>query len=311
MTPRFDRRAQALLGLLLLGQGLLVLTGVLDHEVPRAIAAGLVLAGGALLAWPALRRTPAGSGAPSSGPPVPALRARLVAALGLAILVAVAGYEASARNGLGLPEASMLAYGAALVAAAGHLGRTVRGVPVGTMVAYSFPLVLAPLALWAVNAATTAQAVATPLGWYVRHALAAPMAAVLGLAGLDVATSDTTLRIATERGSLFLSVGVVCAGLYAGVLFLGVFGLFAWQARTPPRRLAGYLALGLAGLHLANLGRLVVLGLVGERWGGAALQFAHEHLGWVLFLVWTLLFWMLVLRRLEGPAPGAAGGGAA
>ena len=104
---------------------------------------------------------------------------------------------------------------------------------------------------------------------------------------------------------LFLTVGVVCAGLYAAAIFLGVFALFAWEQRTPSRRLAAYLALGLVGLHVANVLRLSLLGYVGYRWGGAALQTFHQHAGWVLFLVWTIVFWLLVLRRFEGPARAA------
>ncbi len=85
-------------------------------------------------------------------------------------------------------------------------------------------------------------------------------------------------------------------------LFLGVFALFAWQQRTPPRRLALYLAIGLAGIHVANVVRLTMLGYVGYQWGAQALQSFHQHAGWVLFLVWMVAFWALVLRRFEGRA---------
>jgi exosortase/archaeosortase family protein len=296
-------------GLLLLGQGLLVIMGVLDHETPRLTAALLVLLGAALALGPELARRARGRPPDTQGPPEAptgarplGLRPLLVAALGAAAIVGVLAYNALARSDLALPEVAALAYGTALLAASPHLARKVGRTDVGTLVAYSFPLVLAPLGLWALNATIEAQAGSTPLRWYVQYGLAAPMAALLSLAGSDVATMGETVRIATARGNLFLTVGVVCAGLYAGVLFLGVFGLFAWQARTPPKRLAAYLALGLVGLHAANVVRLAMLGLVGEQWGGVALQQAHQHLGWVLFLAWTVAFWWLVLRRFEGPA---------
>ena len=184
------------------------------------------------------------------------------------------------------------------------LGRRVGPVRVGTLVAYSFPLALAPLSLYAVNAAITAGVGATPLGWYIRYLLVVPMAALLHVAGIDARMLGDTVALATPRGSLFLTVGVVCAGLYAGAIFLGIFGLFAWEQNTPPRRLAAYLALGLAGLHAANVLRLALLGYVGYKWGGEALQQFHQHAGWVLFLIWTVAFWALVLRRFEGPGRG-------
>lgn len=298
-------RARTLAGLLLLGQGTLALTGILDHEASLVMGAALAALGTGLLAWPLLRPAappPApGAAVPQGEPLLPGRRARLVALLGALAVLGVVAYNALAGSGLALPELAIVAYGGALLVAAPHLSRRVGPTDVGTLVAYSFPLLLAPLGLYALNALLTSQAGATPLRWYVQHGLAAPMAALLGAGGYDATTHGETVRIATARGPLFLTVGVVCAGLYAGVLFAGVLGLFAWQQRTPPRRLVGYMALGLAGLHAANVLRLAMLGAVGQAWGGEALQAAHEHAGWLFFLAFTLAFWFVVLRRFEGP----------
>ncbi|HEX2021546.1 MAG TPA: exosortase/archaeosortase family protein [Candidatus Thermoplasmatota archaeon] len=286
-------RIALLAGVLLAGQGALVATGVLDHEAPRAVGVALVALGVGLAllgAWPRIR----------------VARRGVVRALGASCVAGVLGYNLATSSGLAPPEWAILLYGAGLVLSSFHLDRRVLRTDVGTLVAYSFPLLLAPLALYALNAALAAQAGATPLSWYVRHLLAAPMAVGLGALGVDAALAGDTVRIATERGPLYLTVGVVCAGLYAAVLFLGVFALFAWQSRTRGMRLAAYLAVGLVGLHFANVLRLILLGWVGHRWGGEALQTAHEHAGWVLFVAWSLLFWAVVLRRLEGPAAVAA-----
>lgn len=286
-------RLRLLAGLLLMGQGLLVLTRILDHEAPRWLGLLVLLLGAALASWGRL-------------PSVALRRSWLVAALGALAAGGVVAYNLLARSSLGLPELAILAYGVALLAASRHLERRVWHTDVGTLVAYSFPLLLAPLSLYAVNAATTTAAGATPLAWYIRHGLVAPMALALAGFGIETSVLGDTVRLGTSRGALFLTVGVVCAGLYAGALFMGVFALFAWQQRTPPMRLAAYLALGLFGLHVANVLRLVLLALVGWRWGGEALQSFHQHAGWVIFLVWTLAFWALVLRRFEGRRAPAA-----
>lgn len=68
-----------------------------------------------------------------------------------------------------------------------------------------------------------------------------------------------------------------------------------------PGRARLVLALGLAGIHAANLLRLA---LVGARWGAEALQEFHRHAGRVLFLAWMVAFWALVPRRFEGAPPG-------
>jgi exosortase/archaeosortase family protein len=286
--------------LALTGQGLLVATGVLGHEAPLWIALLLLLAGAVLIAWPALRGAPDPDAKPAARPS--RLRAGAVAALGATAAGGVLAYNVAASSSFTAPEIAILVYGLALLVASTRLQAKVAGVPVGTLVAYSFPLALAPLGLFAVNAAITTWGDSPAMQWYVRDLLVAPMSALLQLGGMDATALGTTVRLATPRGPLFLTVGTVCAGLYASVLFLGLFGLFAWQARTPPPRLAAYLTLGLVGLHVANIARLVLLAVVGEAWGGVALQQFHQHAGWALFLAWMVLFWALVLRRFEGPA---------
>ena len=293
------RRGRLLAGLLLAGQGLLVVTRVLDHEAPLLVGWAALLLGLLLVAWGRLPTLPSTRG--SSSP----LRAWFVAGLGALAVLGIVGYNALRGSTMGVPELAILAYGVALLVAAPLLERRVLGQDVGTLVAFSFPLVLAPLSLYAVNAALASRMAETPLAWYIQATLVTPMAAGLRLLGLDAMMFGDTVRLVTPRGSLFLSVGVVCAGLYASVLFLGVFALFAWERRTPPMRLAAYLAVGLLGLHLANVLRLILLGFVGYKWGGEALQAFHQHAGWVLFLLWSVGFWAVVLRRLEGPARAA------
>lgn len=278
-------RVLLLLGLALAGQGLLVVTRVLDHEAPLPVGFAILIAGLALLFLVAPRGGRARGVSPA--------RARLVLALGALAAGGIVGYNLIRGSTLGGPEVAILAYGFALMAASRRLDLF------GRYVAYSFPLVLAPLSLYAMNAAILSGFGATPLALYIQHGLVTPMAAALSLFGMDVAVIGDTVRLGTERGALFLTVGVVCAGLYAGALFLGVFALFAWESETRGWRLAAYLALGLVGLHVANVLRLILLAIIGQRYGGQALQAFHRHAGWVLFLAWAILFWWLVLRRFE------------
>ncbi|HWG89711.1 MAG TPA: exosortase/archaeosortase family protein [Candidatus Thermoplasmatota archaeon] len=305
LPPCTPTRVLHLLGLLLLGQGLLVLLGILDHELPRPLAWALAVLGVLFLAVPRARHLRTERSllrpAPSSWRHP---RALVLAALGATLLVAVGGYNLAAGSTLAAPEAALVVYAALLLVAAPRLEWRFLNLRVGTLVAYSLPLVLAPLALYAFNALLTAESGAPPLRWYILHLLVTPMVLSLNLAGIPAVSHGDIVQLAGPEGPLFLTVGTVCAGLYAGILFLGVFGLFAWEAQTTPARLLAYLALGLFGLHVANLTRIVLLAYVGHRWGGVALQWTHQHAGWLLFLAWSLAYWAVVLRRLEGP--GAA-----
>ena len=284
-----------LVGLMLAGYGVLVLAGVLPHDSPLAGLASL-LAGVAVLAF----------GLPAVGAP----RAQVVAGLGCACVGGVAGYALATRDGLGLAEAAIVAYGLLLMAAAPNLRREVgvgdRRMGVSTLVGWSFPVVLAPLSLFALNAALSSGESGAAAAPIVERLVVAPTAWALRWLGTPVERIGSTLLLATPRGSLSLGVGLVCAGLYPAVLFGGLVGLHAWRSRMPPRSIALVLAAGLAGLWVLNLLRLVLLTKIGVRWGMAALQTAHANLGWILFCAFMAAFWAVVLRRAGPPLPPRA-----
>jgi exosortase/archaeosortase family protein len=299
---------RVLLGLLLAGHGALVLVGVIAHEAKVAGAASLLL--GILLL--------------SFG--IPRLHLRrpaFVAAVGAVAAGGVLVHAAATGSGLTLAEAAILAYGVALLVAARHLDRPLRrpfrrtdvpetpgtrpkvGADVGTLVAWSFPLLLAPLALYALNAAFSgsAGAAATPA---VAKAVVLPTAWSLRFLGTPVEIDGNNLLLATPRGKLVLGVGLVCAGIYPMVLFLGLVLLHAWRHQLAPPRIATLAAAGLALLWAVNILRLVALTRIGVRWGPEALTTAHAHAGWLLFALAMVAFWAVAFRRTEVVARPAA-----
>jgi hypothetical protein len=217
-----------LVGLMLAGYGVLVLAGVLPHDSPWAGALSL-LAGAGVLAF----------GLPAIGAP----RAQVVAGLGCACVGGVLGYALARRDGLGLTETAIVVYGLLLMAAAPNLERRLERGPrrtsVATLVGWSFPVVLAPLSLFALNAALSSGGTGTAAAPIVEVLVVAPTAAALRLLGTPVERLGSTLVLATPRGSLSLGVGLVCAGLYPAVLFGGLVGLHAWRSKMGAARIAG------------------------------------------------------------------------
>lgn len=275
-----------LVGLGLAGYGLLVLLGLLPHDAPVAGAAAFVL-GALLLAW--------------GLPDVAAPRTAIVAALGVGCVAGVTLHNVAAGSDLALAERAILGYGLALLVLAPFLHVRWRRFDVASVVGWSFPLLLAPLALFALDGALADGdgGAGAPL---VESTVVAPTAAALQWLGTPVERDGSTLHVATPRGNLSLGVGLVCAGLYPMVLFGGVLGVHAWRVRPPPGRLAIWAAGGLGGLWLLNLARLVVLTRVGIAQGPGDLQAVHSHLGWILFALFMGGFWWRVLR----PRPIAA-----
>lgn len=285
---------RSLLGLALTGYGLLVLLGLLAHEAPLAGLASLIL-GLALLA----RGVPA----------VPIHRASLVAVLGIAAVGGVLVYNHATRSSLSLPEWGILAYGISLIAASRCLEARLGRVGVTTLVAWSFPLLFAPLVLYALRgiiagpAGPHAESLADPI---ISATLVAPLSTTLSWMGMPTTTVGNNLVIPTSEGTLTLGVGLICAGIYPAVLLVGVIGLHAWRNRLRPRLIGLYLSVGLVGVYLVNLLRLVLLAHVGAYWGGQRLQTAHAHLGWVLFALFMIAFWFLLVRRVEGSSSAQA-----
>lgn len=280
------RRARPFLGLALAGYGLLVLLGLLAHD---SRAAGAVATAGGLLLL-------------ARGLPRLAAPRRLVpVAVGLLCVGGLVAYNVPRGSGLGLPELAILAYGVALLGAAPFLQARVGRTDVATLVGWSFPLLLAPLAVFALDAAMTGDGpkAASPL---VQALVVVPTQHGLQWTGTPVARSGSTLVVGTPRGSLSLGVGFVCAGLYPMVLFAGVLALHGWRTRPPARQVALWAVAGAAGLWAVNVLRLVILTRVGIADGAGALQAWHANLGWILFAAFMAVFWALALRR-PGPRP--------
>lgn len=290
---------RAYLGLALLGWGLSILLGVTPHE-DLLVGAGLAVFGAALLAT-----------APRL-PEVPGLPAALVAALGIAVVLAVVGHMAAFGSAFDLRKAMLLLLGLGVAACAPILrrrvrvGRRGRTVPVSSLVVAAGAVLGAPLAAWAVQAATATTMGTTPAEAFVRVALLAPLGAFLGGLGLAPAVDGQTITYATPRGPLALEVGAACSGVQAMALFTGVLAVFLWAERPGGRRLAAWSAIGIAGVYAVNLLRLGALALVGYQWGTKALLQFHAQAGWIFFVAWAVAFAWLARRARGTPVPPRA-----
>lgn len=275
-------RARALVGLILVGYGLLILSGVLAHE---SMLAGFVSLGlGFVIARTSL-------------PPLQLRRGKLIAGLGASIVIAVLAYNLVRGSAISLPEGAIVAYGGALVASAPFLSRTLGRVDVGTLVAWSFPLVLAPLTVFALNAALSTPNSGAAAAPYVIVLIVWPTVWALKVLGTPSRLVDDSVIMETDRGLLVVDIGLVCAGLYPMVLFGGIVALHAWRVRLAPKDVAKILVAGILGLWFVNLLRLVALARVGVEWGPRALTEAHANLGWLLFGAFMLVFCLVFLRE--------------
>ncbi len=134
-------------------------------------------------------------------------------------------------------------------------------------------------------------------GWYVHYMLAAPFASILNLIGIPSSSSGSIVVVQFHDGThQALNISAYCAGLYSFSIFLAAFFSFVLVfERLPAKILSIVLGLGLLVAYLGNLFRMVVIGVVGYYRGLDALLWAHENVGWIIFLSWSAVFWYLLL----------------
>lgn len=282
-------RTLALFGLASLGQGLFILLRVVPHESPL-LGAGLAGLGATLLLFaplPRIERVP---------------RWPLVVG-GLAIAGGVILYNLSRGATFVPPKVALIVFGLALAASAPLVARP----RVANAVAWSIPLLGAPLAIWAAQAlAKSTIAGQTPMELFIAHGLIAPMATILAAMGYHPYVDGQYITFDTQDGgSMRLLVGVACSGLQAMGLFGGILLVYVLAEKPGWRRGLLWSAIGLAGVYVVNVVRLVSLALVGSAHGQDALQWAHANLGWMFFVGWTGLFAWLAMARPRAKRAGA------
>lgn len=278
-------RLLALLGLASLGQGLFILLRVVPHESPL-LGAGLAALGAILLCFTPLPRI-------SRIPAWPLIVA------GLGIATGVVAWNVSRGMSWVPPKIALVAFGLVLAAAAPLVRHPKLGSRASTVVAWGIPLVGGPLVVWGLQALSAATiAGMTPMELFIEHGLLRPMAASLALLGYHPATFGQRIVFDTQDGGrMTLLVGVACSGLQAMGLFGGILLVYVLADKPGFGRGLLWCAIGLTGVYVVNVIRLVSLALVGSAWGGDALQWAHANLGWMFFVAWSGLFaWMAMGR---------------
>lgn len=137
---------------------------------------------------------------------------------------------------------------------------------------------------------------------------------------LNVLGVGTTVRIDAVTGMPLLvfpsgdyvGIATSCSGIYSFSIFASAFTAFILTEFSRPNwRVGGLLVLGFVTSYVANLLRIVIVVLVGVYAPGddpmQALLQAHSNAGWMIFVLWITLFWLIMYKVLmkEKPAEPA------
>jgi archaeosortase C (PEF-CTERM variant) len=143
------------------------------------------------------------------------------------------------------------------------------------------------------------------VGIYSEYLLAPEVAGFLNLVGIPASVNGLTITFATQSGNdISVYISTACSGIYSFSIFASAFLAFVLtEYDRVDRKVVLLMCLGILTAYVANILRMVVIVLVGyytytPEAGLQAMLVAHSNAGWVIFLVWIGLFWILMYRFL-------------
>ncbi len=231
--------------------------------------------------------------------------------VGIALILADIGYNAyvAASAQFGTEDTFTLLLGAALVLYP-YIPIAHRRERDFVLVALSFLEAILVLPLLIARAVSSNWEYSVDL--YSWIALAYQLAGALSLVGVAAtvhAVPGSTapgLTVLTNAGTqVTVVITTACSGLYSFGLFASAFFAYVLtEFRRLTWRVWAFLALGTVASYLANLLRMIVVVLAGV-YGSTPEQsvqnllVAHSYAGWLIFLGWIGLFWILLVRFLR------------
>ena len=91
-----------------------------------------------------------------------------------------------------------------------------------------------------------------------------------------------------------------CSGIYSIIFYLSAFfSIYVLEVKRKNIIDLFFLFFGLIFAYLANIFRMAILVLIGHLYGIERLLWAHENIGWLIFLLWTSLFWYLYFLTIR------------
>jgi len=139
--------------------------------------------------------------------------------------------------------------------------------------------------------------------------LAGVVTAAVNAVGISASVSGHLVLMRASDGTLLqLDVASSCTGLQ-GILAFGLLSTMALLDLKPKMsRLVPIFAVGFAGAFLINIVRLLVVFLTFEFLGVDAGTTMHVYFGYIVFIIWVLVFWVFAFRFLTPAKPAVSPG---
>lgn len=119
---------------------------------------------------------------------------------------------------------------------------------------------------------------------------------VLGYPTTTSAYADGYLLAVRKAGGYQMNLLVYwpCAGVHSLTIYTIVILLLFKNMMVSSKRKIAYLLVGAVGTFMANILRIVSIGIIGANTGPAASRLFHEYYGELFFVVWTVVYLIVV-----------------
>ena len=143
-------------------------------------------------------------------------------------------------------------------------------------------------------------------GWnfnefFVHALLAKPLGNFLSILGYEVLVDrDTLIYYDTTLGyTQRVWIADDCSGIYSIFIFISFFiSYIVVEYKKFDSYALYFLIIGVISAYVANILRMALIILAGHYRGGDALEWAHVNVGWMLFTLWMLIFWIIIINTL-------------
>jgi exosortase/archaeosortase family protein len=113
---------------------------------------------------------------------------------------------------------------------------------------------------------------------------------------LDLIKPTTSINNIINFDGFRVGISYPCSGIESLTVFLSaIIAYFSTKVETNLKKIAISTFIGITFFYSLNILRIVLIILVGYSFGSEALNFTHNNLGWVLFVIGMSLFWYLIL----------------
>ena len=131
--------------------------------------------------------------------------------------------------------------------------------------------------------------------------LTIPLSNFLGILGYNVYAQGKLLYYEDLEVGRLASVEIAesCSGLYSITIFLAAFISYSLvNYKIFDFRTLVFILFGLLICYISNIFRMAIIVISGHYYGHDTLLWVHSNIGWLIFVFWLSLFWILVEKVL-------------